>query len=495
MKPVVLIIRDGWGHRKDQSLNATRYATYCNQLMKKYPTVLIGASEKHAGLPKGYQGNSEVGHMTIGSGRIIPQSMVRINEEIKSKKIFKNKAFLQAIAQCKKRNTTLHIIGLLQQEGVHAHINHCLALIDLCKKEKFDNYVIHVISDGRDAGVKNTINNLKILLKKVPKEKIATISGRYYAMDRDKRWDRTKKAYDAIVAGKGETFEDPIACFKESYAKNETDEFIIPKKAKKYQGVQKKDAIIFFNYRTDRPRQLTKAIIENNFDGWKRKSCDVLFVAMQEYYKPMNKRALIAFPPPVIKQTLGEVVANAGMKQLRISETEKYAHVTFFFNGQVEKPNKGEDRILIPSPKVNTYDLQPEMSVNEIGDTIVKKLDQNKYNLIITNFVNGDMVGHTGDWKAIVSAVKAVDKNVKKVVEKVLEKDGTAIVFADHGNCEDMTAKWRTSHTLHLVPCIIVSNKKKKALKRGRGIQDIAPTALKLLGVKKPKEMSGSSLL
>lgn len=496
MKPVVLIIRDGWGYRKDQKLNATRYATYAKTLMKKYPTTLIGASEEYAGLPKGYQGNSEVGHMTIGSGRIIKQSMVRINDEIKSKRFFKNTAFLKAIQQCKKHNTTLHILGLLQQEGVHAHINHCLALIDLCKKEKFENYVVHIISDGRDAGVKNTINNLKLLLKKVSSNKIATISGRYYAMDRDKRWDRTKKAYDAIVAAKSkETFTDPIDAFKKAYAINETDEFIVPKVAEWYKGVSKKDSIIFFNYRTDRTRQLTKAIIEDTFKGWDRKPTDVLFVAMQEYYKPMNKRAIIAFPPQKLTNVLGEVVAKAGMKQLRISETEKYAHVTFFFNGQVEKPNKGEDRILIPSPKVATYDLQPEMSVNEIGDTIAKKIDENKYDLIVTNFVNGDMVGHTGDWKAIVTAAKAVDVNVKKVVDKVLEKDGTAIVFADHGNCEDMTAKWRTSHTLNLVPCIVVSNYSKKIkLKKGKGIQDIAPTALKLLGIKKPKEMTGNSL-
>ena len=501
-KPVVLLIRDGWGYRKDNERNAIALGDcpFTEYLMKTYPNTLIDVSGEAVGLPPGYQGNSEVGHMAIGSGRIIYQSLPRINRAIEHGEFFENIAFLEAINNCKKNNTTLHLMGLLQQEGVHAHINHCLALLELCKKQNFKNVIVHIIADGRDAPIKNTINNAKILQNKMQElglGKVATISGRYYPMDRNKNWDRTKVGYGCIVnADCPETFENPIQAFEDSYAKEITDEFIVPSCASWYTGIKPKDSFIFYNYRTDRTRQLTQAMIEDDFKGWKTKPIDIHFVAMTEFYEPMNKRATIAFGPEDLKELLGNVIADAGLKQLRISETEKYAHVTFFFNGQNEEPNNGEERILIQSPDVETYDLKPEMSVNEIADNIVKELDKD-YALIVTNFVNGDMVGHTGNWDAILKAINAVDVNVKKVVEKTLKKDGVVLVFADHGNCEDVSADWSTSHTTNPVPFILVSNDpllRNVKLKKGKGLQDVAPTVLKLLDINKPKEMTGESI-
>ncbi|MFT4343404.1 MAG: 2,3-bisphosphoglycerate-independent phosphoglycerate mutase [Candidatus Woesearchaeota archaeon] len=521
-KPIVVMIRDGWGYRQEESYNGPVHAEtpYTDHLMETYPHVLIKASEDAVGLPQGFMGNSEVGHMTIGSGRIIYQAMVRIDKAIEEGTFFKNEAFLNAINHCKEKGTAFHIIGLLQEEGVHAHIDHCIALLRMCKENDLSNVLVHVISDGRDAPVMNTIIHVKRLLSVMQElgiGKIATISGRYYAMDRDKRWDRTQKAYDAIVHGKGMSqdeqkddqqskdqqngyFDDPIACFEACYAHGETDEFIKPRCAREYTGIRENDAIAFFNFRSDRPRQLTKAIIEDEFEGWERKPLNVTYVCMTEYYKPMNGRAQIAYDTQSFKNLLGNVLADNGRTQLRISETEKYAHVTFFFNGQVETPNQGEERILIQSPRVATYDLQPEMSVDEIGDRLVQEIDKDIYDVIIVNFVNGDMVGHTGVWDAVVRACNAVDRNVKKVVDTVLEKDGVALVFADHGNCEEMEGKYKTSHTLNLVPFIVVSKDEKLqkqtvTLREGKGLQDVAPTVLQLLEIEKPSEMTGESII
>ena len=502
-KPIVILIRDGWGYRRDPELNAPAQGNcpFTKEMMKKYPHTLLRASGEAVGLPAGYQGNSEVGHTTIGAGRVFFQPLVEINKAIEDGSFFKNQVFLDAIENCKKHNSTLHIIGLLQKEGVHAHINHCLALLDLCKKQDFSNVYVHIISDGRDAPIKNTIKNAKILAKKMKTlglGKVATISGRYYAMDRDERWDRTKKAYECIVEGKADrSFDNPISCFEQCYSREETDEFIIPAKASWYEGIKPKDSLIFYNFRTDRPRQLTRAMIEEEFAGWDRKPLDIHFVAMTNYYTPINQRAKIAFPSQSMDNLLGTVLADNDLRQLRISETEKYAHVTFFFNGQTEQPNKGEDRVLIQSPKVATYDLKPEMSVYELGDRIVQEIDKGVYDVIVTNFVNGDMVGHTGVWPAILKAVEAVDENVKKVVEKTLEKDGILLISADHGNCENKTEKWNTSHTINPVPFILVSKDPvlmKAKLKKGKGLRDIAPTVLKLLGIRQPSEMNGESL-
>lgn len=500
MKKVILVIRDGWGYREESKDNAIieQGAPNTARLMKEYPNTLIKANGVAVGLPEGYQGNSEVGHLTIGSGRIIFQPMVRINKSIEFGEFFENKAFLGAIENCRKNKSRLHIIGLLQGEGVHSHENHLYALLELCRKESFKDVYIHAVTDGRDAPVNDGIKHIKRLLVKINEfgiGKIATLSGRYYSMDRDKRWDRTKKAYDCIVSAQADEFTDIVKQIEECYKKNETDEFIIPKKLKGYTGINKKDSFIFFNFRTDRTRQLTQAIVEKDFPGWERKPLGVYFVAMTQFYKPMN--AHVAFEDQSLNNLLGEVISKNGIKQLRISETEKYAHVTFFFNGQVEEPNKDEDRILIPSPKVATYDLKPEMSAYEVTERLVKGIEKGKYGFIVVNIVNGDLVGHTGVVEACKKAVKAVDECVKKVVDKGLEKDYALLVFADHGNIEDQSPKWRTSHTTNPVPLILVSNNPRlKACKlRKGGLQDIAPTVLQIMGIKKPKEMTGESLI
>jgi len=466
--------------------------------MSKYPTTHIDASGEAAGLPEGYQGNSEVGHMTIGSGRIIYQSLVRINKSIESGEFFKIEAFLEAIENCKKNGTKLHITGLLQSEGVHAHEDHLFALLDLCKQQDFSDVYLHVITDGRDAPVNDGIKHVEKLLAKIEEigvGKIVTISGRYYTMDRDKRWDRTKKAYDNLVNAKGEEFDDVLATIKSCYEKDETDEFIVPKHIVGYDGVGENDSIIFYNFRTDRTRQLTQAIVEDKFDGWDRKPLNVTYVAMTEFYKPMN--ALVAFEDQSLNNLLGQVVSKAGLKQLRISETEKYAHVTFFFNGQVEKPNEGEDRILVNSPKVTTYDLKPEMSAFEVTEKLVDEIDKSKYDLIVVNIVNGDLVGHTGVVDACYKAVKTVDECTEKIVTKGLENDYTMLFFADHGNIEDQRPEWRTSHTINPVELVMVSNDEelqKVKLRKDGGLVDISPTVLKLLEVDKPEEMTGNSL-
>jgi 2,3-bisphosphoglycerate-independent phosphoglycerate mutase len=496
---VILVIRDGWGYRKDKKNNVIANAKIpnTNYLMKNYPNVLLDASGEAVGLPKNYQGNSEVGHMTIGSGRIMFQSLERINQSIKSKEFFKIKEFIQAINNCKKNKSTLHIVGLLQTEGVHSHINHLFALLDLCKKNNFNNVKLHLFTDGRDAPVHASLKHIKEVEKKLKKLKfgeISTICGRYYAMDRDNRWERTKQAYDTIVLGNtSNIYVNVKKSIKQSHDLGITDEFIVPRKHIDYKGFNNNDSFIFYNFRTDRTRQLTKAIVENNFKGFKRKKINIYYVAMTHYYDKMN--AKIAFKEMSLNNLLGKVIADNGLKQLRISETEKYAHVTFFFNGQVEKPNKKEDRILIHSPKVATYDLKPEMSVYEVTEKLLKEINKNKYDLIVVNLVNPDMVGHTANIKAITKAIESVDECTGKIVQQGLNKNYDLLIFADHGNAEDQRPKWITSHTINPVPFIFVSNKKNIKLLKGKGLKDIAPTTLKLLSLKKPKEMTGESII
>lgn len=499
---VILVIRDGWGYRKSSKQNSILESKtpITNKLMKEYPNTLIKASGLAVGLPQGYQGNSEVGHMTIGSGRIIYQSLAKIDASIKDKSFFANEAFIGAINNAKKNNSTLHLIGLIQVEGVHAHLNHLLALLDLCKKEKFKNVKIHAITDGRDSPVHDSLKHIKTLEKKLKQigfGEVATISGRFYAMDRDNRWERTRAAYDCIVKGEvKEEFVNPISAIKKSHSENITDEFIVPQKKKGYIGIKENDSIIFFNFRTDRTRQLTKSIVEEKFEGWERKPLKVYFTAMTQFYSPMN--AHVAFSDVSLDNLLGKVIADAKKKQLRISETEKYAHVTFFFNGQRETPNENEERMLIPSPKVATYDLKPEMSVFEVTEKLTSEIKKSDKDFIVVNLVNGDMVGHTGVVSAIHKAVEAVDTCLGKIVQAGLENNYTLLVFADHGNAEDQTPKWATSHTLNEVPFILVSNNEKlkhAKLASGKGLQDIAPTVLDIMGIKKPKEMTGESIL
>jgi 2,3-bisphosphoglycerate-independent phosphoglycerate mutase len=494
----ILIIRDGWGYRKSKTKNAIAFANpvFHKYLLKNYPNTLINTSGEAVGLPKGYQGNSEVGHLTIGSGRIIIQSMERINKDIKSKNFYKNIELLKAINNVKKNNSTLHLMGLFQTQGVHSHLDHLKALIKLAKKEGVKKLLIHCFTDGRDAPVNEGIIHLKTIVKILKKNKIgsiATITGRYYAMDRDKRWNRTKKAYDNIMLGEGKKYENPIKALKKEYELNQTDEFIKPIKMKDYNGVNNNDSIIFFNYRTDRPRQLTKAIIEPNFKEFKTVKKNIYFVALTNYYN--SKYLLHAYPEIRPNNILGEIISKAGLSQLRISETEKYAHVTYFMNGQKETPFKKEDRILIPSPKVATYDLKPEMSVSLIADELIKNINEKDYDFIAVNLVNCDMVGHTGITKAIIKAVKAVDLATENIVKAGLKKNYAILIIADHGNAEDQTIKWRTSHTINPVPCILVSNELKNVkLKKGKGLKDVAPTILKLLKINKSKEMTGESI-
>jgi 2,3-bisphosphoglycerate-independent phosphoglycerate mutase len=492
---VILVIRDGWGYRKNHKNNAIyQNAPFTEQLMKKYPNTLLKAAGTAVGLPKGYQGNSEVGHITIGSGRIMFQPFQRINKAIQNKEFFKNKSLIDSINNCKKHKSTMHVMGILQSEGVHGHEDHLYALLDLCQKENFKDVNIHIFTDGRDAPVNNAIKHIKKLqnkLKKLKLGKIVTFQGRFYAMDRDKRWDRTKKAYDCIVNSKAKEFINIIKEIKQCYKNNETDEFIKPRKHQNYQGVKDNDSIIFYNFRTDRTRQLTQAIVEKDFKGWNRKPLKVFYVAMTEFYKPMN--AHVAFEDNKINNLLGQIISKRNLKQLRISETEKYAHVTFFFNGQIEKPSKNEDRILVHSPQVKTYDLTPEMSAKKITNKLIAEINKEKYDLAVINLVNGDLVGHTGNIKACKKAVETVDKETNRIVEAGLKHNYTMLIFADHGNIEDQTDRWRTSHTISKVPLILVSNNKLK-LRKG-GLQDIAPTVLKLLKIPKPKEMTGKSLI
>ncbi|MDD5054483.1 MAG: 2,3-bisphosphoglycerate-independent phosphoglycerate mutase [Candidatus Nanoarchaeia archaeon] len=494
----ILLIRDGWGYRKSKDKNAIAKAKpeFHNHLIKNYPNTLLKASGQAVGLPKGFQGNSEVGHLTIGSGRIILQSLEKINHSIKSKEFFNNKELLSAIENAKKQNSTLHIMGLFQTQGVHSHTDHLKALIKMAKTNKVKKLLIHCFTDGRDAPVNEGLKHLKEIMKLLKKEKIgaiASITGRYYAMDRDKRWERTKKAYDCINSGIAPEFTNPIKALKEKYFSGETDEFIKPVKMQGYAGLNENDSIIFFNYRTDRPRQLTQAIVEPGFAGFERDYKKLLFVGMTNYYYSQNFLSAFKYSEP--KKLLGEIVSSTGLRQLRISETEKYAHVTFFFNGQKETPEIGEDRILIPSPKVATYDLQPEMSAALIAEELVKNVKEKNYDLIVANLVNCDMVGHTGITSAIIKAVKAVDQAVEKIVKAGLEKNYAILIIADHGNAEDQRIEWKTSHTINPVPCILASNNMKKIkLKKGMGLKDVAPTILKLLNIKQPKEMTGTPL-
>ena len=500
-RKVLLIIRDGWGYRFPKYKNATKEVVipFTEKLMLEYPNVLIKASQEAVGLPKGYQGNSEVGHMTIGAGRIQDESLIKINNSINNGEFYHIKEFLDAIENCKVFETNLHLIGLIQTQGVHSHLDHLYALLRLARDKNVKVHV-HAITDGRDAPVKESINHI-IKLNKFLKDNdlgdISSICGRFYAMDRDNRWDRIKDAYEGIVnANSIYKYDDPINSINSSYEKNVTDEFIIPRVNNDYKGFKKNDSVIFFNYRTDRTRELTKAIVEKKFDGFKREKKLIFFVAMTQYYNPMD--AHVAFKEEFPKNILGEVVSLNKLKQLRISETEKYAHVTFFFNSQIEKPFLNEDRILINSPKVRTYDLKPEMSVFEIKDKLIEQLDKNNYDLIVSNFVNGDMVGHTGNRPAIKMALKAVDKALEEVVIKALEKDYTILVFADHGNAEDQRDKWLTSHTINPVPFILVTNEeelKNVKLNKNMGLANIAPTTLKLLGLEIPDEMTKETII
>ena len=495
MKPLILIILDGWGIRKQKKGNAIKLGKTPNfdMLKKKYPYTQLKASGKAVGLLQEMMGNSETGHLNLGAGRIVVQDIKRISDSIKNKSFFKNKSLLKAVNNAKKNNSTLHIMGLLSPAGVHAYIPHLYALIKLASQHKLKKVMIHVFTDGRDTPIKSAKGFVRDLLKQIKKYKtgkIATITGRYYAMDRDNRWDRTKTAYDALANRKGTRVRSALKGIDMAYKKGETDEFIRPLIIDDFNGINDKDSVIFFNYRTDRPRQLTKAFIESGFKKFKRKKLNVVFACMTEYYKGTPN---IAFDTLAVKNNLGKIISRKGLRQLRIAETEKYAHVTFFFNSQIEKPFKKEDRIMVPSPKVATYDLKPEMSAYKIKNKVINEINKDKYDVIILNFANADMVGHTGRIKPTIKAVETVDKCLGKVVGEILSKNGAALIIADHGNAEDMTGKELSTHTTNPVPCILVSGRKCR-LKKGI-LADIAPTMLSLLNIQKPKEMTGKNLI
>lgn len=499
MQKVLLVIRDGWGYRESSVDNAIAQADtpFTDSLMENYPNVLLDASGAAVGLPDGYMWNSEVWHMTIWSGRIIDQSLTRINKSIADWSFFRNQVLLDMIKYCKKNNSHLHLMWLLQGEWVHAHIDHVFALLDFCKRQEFENVLIHIFTDGRDAPVTYSEKYIKLLEDKLQElwfGKIVSITWRYFAMDRDNRWERTQKTYNVIIDWKTDRddfmFDSPFETIKKLHEEWETDEFIKPIKSSDYKWIQDTDGIIFRNFRTDRTRQLTKIIMDNT---------TVKFVAMTQYYDDMV--ADVVFPQIELKNILWELVSNAGYRQLRISETEKYAHVTFFMNGQIDKAFLNEDRVLIDSPSVDTYDKTPEMSIVKLTDRLCLELEKEKYQLVITNFVNWDMIWHTGAAAAIIKWIEAIDQALEKTVKAALAHDYVIIVTADHGNAEDQTEKWRTSHTLNSVPCILVWKDFKKSakntisLKQGRGLQDIAPTILYLLGILKPNDMTWTNLI
>jgi len=505
-KPLALIIVDGWGLSENEEGNAAKVADTPNldKLIKEYPHTELDASGEEVGLPEGQMGNSEVGHLNIGAGRIVYQDFTRISKAIKDGDFFKNQELKAALENTLKNDKALHLMGLLSDGGVHSHINHLYALLEMAKKHGLDKVYVHAILDGRDVPPRSALQYIDALedkFKELGIGKIATVSGRYYTMDRDKRWERIEKSYRAMVLGEGEEASSAKEAVEQSYGKDTSDEFVLPTVIKNegnpLAAVQPGDSVIFYNFRADRARQITRAFVDEDFDGFDRPGgrLGVYYVCMTEYDATI--KAPVAFPPLNLKNTLGEVLAHNGIKQLRIAETEKYAHVTFFFNGGVEEENPGEDRILIPSPKVATYDMQPEMSANEVTDRAIAEIESGKYDVIILNYANPDMVGHTGDMNAAVKAMEALDSCIGKVVDSIKEAGGVAIITSDHGNCEKMrdeSGKPHTAHTSDKVPLILVGLGDVKLRENG-ALRDIAPTMLKILNLQKPQEMTGQSLI
>ena len=505
-KVTMLMILDGFGINENKDGNAIKLAKTPNidELMKKYPTTKIYTSGLNVGLPDGQMGNSEVGHTNIGAGRIVYQELTRITKSIEDGEFFSNPEFISAIENCKKHNSKLHIMGLVSDGGVHSHNRHLYALLEMAKRRDFEDVYIHCFLDGRDtppASAEGYISELEAKIKEKGIGKIATISGRYYSMDRDKRWERVQKSYDAIVNGKGQYAREPIAALEQSYQKEVFDEFVEPivigSKEQPVAKIENNDSVIFFNFRPDRARQLTRTLVDKEFNEFKTKKMNLYFVCFTSYDETMPN-VHIAFKKEQLKNTFGEVLSNLGLTQLRIAETEKYAHVTFFFNGGEEKQYKGEDRILVPSPKVATYDMQPEMSAPIVTDKVVEAINSEKYNSIILNFANPDMVGHTGSLTAAINAVEAIDNCIGKIVKAIKSKKGTLLITADHGNCEQMidytTGEPHTAHTTNPVPLILVTDKKNIKLKSGK-LADLAPTMLEIMGIEKPKEMTGESVI
>ena len=501
MKPVLLMILDGFGLYKDYPGNAISLAKTENldKLYETCPHTEIYASEKWVGLPMGQMGNSEVGHLNIGAGRVVFQDLTRIGNEIDNGNFYHNQMFLKAVENAKKNNSSLHLMGLVSKGGVHSHFKHLLALIDLAKKEGLKKVYIHVITDGRDVSPDASLEDVKELedyLKKVGVGKIADISGRYYAMDRDKRWERIKKYFDLVTEKYDNSNPNALDAIKSSYDNGVTDEFIKPVEIDCEGKIKDGDSLIFFNFRPDRARQIVRALVDENFDGFPRKEKNIFLVTMTQYDDTIP-HTNIAYPENRPTNTLGEILEKNHLRQLRIAETEKYAHVTFCFNGGREVMFKGEDRILVQSPKVATYDLKPEMSAPEITENLIEKLRENIYDCIILNFANPDMVGHTGVIPAAIKAVETVDNCIGKILKEIKKLGGALLITADHGNCDMMLTKDNkpiTSHTTNKVPFILYGVENVKLRSEG-ALCDIAPTILELLNIKQPKEMTGKSLI
>lgn len=508
-KPVVLMVLDGYGISDKKEGNAIAMANtpVMDRLMAECPFVKGNASGLAVGLPDGQMGNSEVGHMNIGAGRIIYQDLTSITKAIQDGDFFENEAMLEAIDNCKKNNSDLHLWGLLSDGGVHSHNTHLYGILELCKKEGLSNVYVHPFLDGRDtppASGKDFVAELVDKMAGIGVGKIATISGRYYAMDRDNNWDRVEKAYAAMVYGEGVQASDPVQAVADSYANDKTDEFVLPTVImdgeKPVATVKSGDSVIFFNFRPDRAREITRAFCADEFDGFERKSgkLPLTYVCFKDYDESIPNK-IIAFKKQEITNTFGEYLAACGKTQLRLAETEKYAHVTFFFNGGIEEPNKDEDRTLVKSPAVATYDLKPEMSAPEVGVNLVDAITSDKYDVIIINFANPDMVGHTGVIPAAVKAVERVDQCVGAAVEAVKKVDGVLFICADHGNAEQMvnfeTGEPHTAHTTNPVPFILYNYGEDVKLREGGCLADIAPTLLEIMGLKQPDEMTGKSLI
>ncbi|HCL03189.1 MAG TPA: 2,3-bisphosphoglycerate-independent phosphoglycerate mutase [Lachnoclostridium phytofermentans] len=508
-KPTVLMILDGFGLNEKTEGNAIALAKkpVLDKLMKDYPYVKGNASGMAVGLPEGQMGNSEVGHLNMGAGRIVYQELTRITKEIKDGEFFENKQLLKAIENCKKNNTALHLFGLLSDGGVHSHITHLYGLLELAKKHGLENVYVHAFLDGRDTAPtsgKGFMEDLEAKMAELGVGRIASVMGRYYVMDRDNRWDRVEKAYAALVDGEGTTATNAVEAVAASYAEGVNDEFVLPtvvvKDGKAIAPIKADDSVIFFNFRPDRAREITRAFCTDDFDGFVRKSgrLPLTYVCFSEYDVTIPNKS-VAFEKVSITNTFGEYLAAHGKTQARIAETEKYAHVTFFFNGGVEAPNEGEDRILVNSPKVATYDLQPEMSANAVAEKLVEAITSLKYDVIIVNFANPDMVGHTGISDAAIKAVEAVDTCVGKAYDALLSVDGQMFICADHGNAEQLVDYTNgepfTAHTTNPVPFILVNYDESHTLREGGCLADIIPTLIEMMDMEQPKEMTGKSLL
>ena len=500
-KPLILMILDGFGINSDYG-NAIKAAHKPNidRIFSENPITQIGASGMDVGLPEGQMGNSEVGHTNIGAGRIVYQELTRITKSIQDGDFFKNEELLKAINNAKSKNSSLHIMGLVSNGGVHSHNSHLYAILELAKQNGLEKVYIHAFLDGRDvpptSGIK-FIEECEAKTREIGVGRIATVMGRYYSMDRDNRWDRVQLAYSAMVYGDGCKSGSAVDVIEKSYLDGVTDEFVVPTVCETNAEIRPNDSVIFFNFRPDRARQITRSLVDPAFEGFERKNglFPLTFVCMTQYDATIPNVS-VAFKPQSLENTFGKYISKCGLTQLRIAETEKYAHVTFFFNGGIEEPYNGEDRILVASPKVATYDLQPEMSAYEVTDKVVKKIESGKYDVIILNFANCDMVGHTGVFDAAVKAVEAVDECVGKVVDAIKKAGGIALITADHGNADKMyeaDGSPFTAHTTNPVPFCVVG-KNCKLREHGR-LADIAPTMLKILNLPQPKEMDGTSII